>query len=522
MPKIYKDKICGYQLEYTIAGTRIGIKREDEINYQWIDLLMIGLDFVWDGTKLGVKKGLDTDYQYLDVGGANLEFDWNGYELGVRQEGETNYIYTNLRGASFEYIWNGTKLGIKTSDDANFSFVELKGEQGDPNTLSIGSVQMVDYNMGAVSITGTAPNQILNLDLPVAEPTNFTVGTVGEAEEFAVNITGTAPNQKINFLLKRGNDLEFNWSDTKLGVRSKGSTEYVYTDLKGAPGDVSLSQLENAIDEIRGEIDEKIGDIDLSSISSIPYGSIFNYPVAATVPSGYITEDSPPLLASDYPHLVPILGTTNLAIGSLELNLTSNVSDPGFRVEFTRPPAQGQSQDAFFMFDGNTNTGYSLSGAQWTQVEIKLSGEKAKAIKDYSDNLRPVRIRVRGTYVNNSNNNAQPQVYIGNGQVLMISGSWIAGRGETIEFDVMLDCEQSKWSINKEDEHISLHINFQNGSLNIKELEFLDVPRATSNTYIKVPLVFSSMLKETNGNGEGGLENAEITNIMYMGEVNNE
>lgn len=54
---------------------------------------------------------------------------------------------------------------------------------------------------------------------------------------------------------ENGKSLQFNWNGTQLGIRTEGSTEYIYVDLKGNkgdkgdkgdPGEVTLEQLNNA------------------------------------------------------------------------------------------------------------------------------------------------------------------------------------------------------------------------------------------------------------------------------------
>lgn len=101
------------------------------------------------------------------------------------------------------------------------AFIEANpGPQGDPgpsNTLSIGTVTTVTSETGAsATITGTSPNQTLNLNIPRGidgvlggpGPSNvLTVGTVttGAAGVNAeVAITGTSPDQVINFVIPRG------------------------------------------------------------------------------------------------------------------------------------------------------------------------------------------------------------------------------------------------------------------------------------------------------------------------------
>ena len=107
-------------------------------------------------------------------------------------------------------IQGGTWANLLTLD-------EIKGAKGDPNTLSIGTVQG-GTNAGA-TITGTAPNQTLNLTLPKGDtgtkgdkgdkgdvgPANtLSIGTVKSGETSGASITGEAPNQTLNLTLEKG------------------------------------------------------------------------------------------------------------------------------------------------------------------------------------------------------------------------------------------------------------------------------------------------------------------------------
>jgi hypothetical protein len=87
------------------------------------------------------------------------------------------------------------------------------GPAGPANTLSIGTVTS---GTAAATITGTAPNQTLNLVLqkgdtgatgpvgPAGPANTLTVGTVNSGSSPSVTITGTAPNQTLNVVLARG------------------------------------------------------------------------------------------------------------------------------------------------------------------------------------------------------------------------------------------------------------------------------------------------------------------------------
>lgn len=95
-----------------------------------------------------------------------------------------------------------------------------KGDTGPANTLSIGTVQK--GNDAAATITGTAPNQTLNLTLPKGDkgdtgekgdkgdtgstgPANsLSIGTVESGSTAVATITGTAPEQTLNLTLPKG------------------------------------------------------------------------------------------------------------------------------------------------------------------------------------------------------------------------------------------------------------------------------------------------------------------------------
>lgn len=76
------------------------------------------------------------------------------------------------------------------------------GQTGPANTLTVGVV-----NTGAnasATITGNAPNQTLDLTLPYGPANTLTIGTVNSDVTPAATITGTAPNQTLNLTLPKG------------------------------------------------------------------------------------------------------------------------------------------------------------------------------------------------------------------------------------------------------------------------------------------------------------------------------
>lgn len=91
------------------------------------------------------------------------------------------------------------------------------GPPGPANILTIGNVTKGDE--ASASITGTSPNQKLNLVLPKGDPgpqgetgsvgpngpaNTLTIGSVTKGDEASANITGNSPNQELNLVLPKG------------------------------------------------------------------------------------------------------------------------------------------------------------------------------------------------------------------------------------------------------------------------------------------------------------------------------
>lgn len=79
------------------------------------------------------------------------------------------------------------------------------GPRGPANSLAIGTV--VTGIPAAANITGTPPNQILNLQLPPGPPNSLAIGTVTTlppGSSATATITGTPPNQTLNLGIPAG------------------------------------------------------------------------------------------------------------------------------------------------------------------------------------------------------------------------------------------------------------------------------------------------------------------------------
>ena len=84
----------------------------------------VGLHFVWDGTKLGVKREDETEYTYVDLKGPQGIQGPKGDRGGTGPQGPA--------GKSVDFVWDGTRLGIRLEGETAYQYVDLKGDKGDP------------------------------------------------------------------------------------------------------------------------------------------------------------------------------------------------------------------------------------------------------------------------------------------------------------------------------------------------------------------------------------------------------
>lgn len=83
-----------------------------------------GLHFVWDGTKLGVKREDEIEYTYVDLKGPQGIQGPKGDRGDIGPQGPA--------GKSVEFVWDGTRLGIRLEGETAYQYVDLKGDKGDP------------------------------------------------------------------------------------------------------------------------------------------------------------------------------------------------------------------------------------------------------------------------------------------------------------------------------------------------------------------------------------------------------
>lgn len=203
----------GFSLEFLWDGTSLGVKREDQDQYTFVNLkgdkgdTGLGLEYSWDGTSLGVRVEGDSQYTFVNLKGEqgySIEYDWDNTSLGVKREDEASYTYTNLKGDqgySIEYEWVGTSLGVKREDEPTYTYSNLKGDKGDQG-------HSIEYQWDGTS-----------LGIKRDDESNFTFS----------DLEGDKGD--------KGDSLEYNWQGTNLGVRVEGDPQYSYTNLKGDKGD---------------------------------------------------------------------------------------------------------------------------------------------------------------------------------------------------------------------------------------------------------------------------------------------
>ena len=85
---------------------------------------------------------------------------------------------------------------------AEFTVPTAQGVPGPVNKLTVGTV--TEGPSASVTITGDAPEQVINLVLPRALVNELEVGDVTSGPVPEITITGTPPNQVIDFVLPKG------------------------------------------------------------------------------------------------------------------------------------------------------------------------------------------------------------------------------------------------------------------------------------------------------------------------------
>jgi len=172
---------------------------------------------------------------------------------------------------------NGDTVAVTVSPAGAQGPQGQQGSAGPANTLSIGTVTS---GTAAATITGTSPSQVLNLVLPVgstgatgskgdtgsqgpAGPANtLSIGTVTSGTA-AATITGTAPNQTLNLVLQPG----ATGATGATGPQGPAGTVNLADETPQPLGTASAG---TALSAARADHVHAVGSITYSSLSGIP------------------------------------------------------------------------------------------------------------------------------------------------------------------------------------------------------------------------------------------------------------
>lgn len=168
--------------------------------------------YMYCNKSINAQEEAPDDYEYwLDV----IQTKLADIDDALEEVGNLDIDATKIGKVATVSITD--KDGITKSVEITDGTDGEKGETGPANTLAIGNV--VKGDEANASITGDAPNQTLNLVLPKGDkgekgdtgntgatgPSNvLSIGTVTKGESASATITGTSPNQVLNLVLPKG------------------------------------------------------------------------------------------------------------------------------------------------------------------------------------------------------------------------------------------------------------------------------------------------------------------------------
>lgn len=205
----------GQPVELRTTSTHLQWRRVGQPN--WTNLVPLvetgsALDFNWDGTQLGVKRQTEATYTYVDLlgpkgdkgdkgdtgnTGPGLEFTWSGTQLGVRVAGETTYTFTNLKGDKGDKGDTGPKGDKGDTGDV--------GPPGPPIQVGDG---LEDAGGGVVGVDNTVVRTSRSVstgagltgggDLSADRTISITPGGVGTSE-LADNAVTPAKSARLGF-----------------------------------------------------------------------------------------------------------------------------------------------------------------------------------------------------------------------------------------------------------------------------------------------------------------------------------
>jgi hypothetical protein len=283
-------------------------------------------------------------------------------------------------------VGNGDTVNVTIASTGERGPSGSTGAAGPANTLSIGTV--ASGSTASATITGTAPTQVLSLVIPAGAkgdtgaagsvgatgstgpsgPANsLSIGTVTSGTA-AATITGTAPNQTLNLVLQKG--------DT--GAQGPaGPTGPAVNLTDETPQPLGTASAGTALSAARADHVHAVGSITYSSLSGIP--STF----APAAHSHAVSDVTGLQTALDGKQAAGTYAT--LVGGQVPSSMLPSFVDDVIDVGGTLP-ATGDVGKIYVVSSGaNTNKIYRWSGS--TFVEISPSPGSTDSVTEGSVNL---------------------------------------------------------------------------------------------------------------------------------------
>jgi len=260
----------GVGLSFTWIGTELGIKRDDQESYVFVDLKGINGEQGLQGTQGIDGRGLVFDLN-SSTGLLRIKYDgqddiyYKSYNImGIQGEkgikGDVGPAGTNgSDGTSIQYVWDGTKLGIKTDLEETFVYTDLTGPIGPTgNTGPIGDIgpqgstglQGKDGPQGETGEAGpVGPIGLTGKDGPIGpQGSDGPIGLTG--------LTGDIGPQGLSGL--DGRSIEINVIGTKMYWKYTDETNYtrfieIPAGQDGLNAESLIFNVENGILQIKHE-----------------------------------------------------------------------------------------------------------------------------------------------------------------------------------------------------------------------------------------------------------------------------
>ena len=243
-----------------------------------------------------------------------------------------------------------------------------------------------------------------------------------------------------------GKNLEFIWDEYELGVRQEGETDYQFTYLrgeKGEAGDVSLEQLEQAIQEAKTDLENEIANIpkvtktseltndsgfitanDIPEVDLEPYALKTQIPTSLPASDVYdwAKEATKPTYTSAE---VGALASNGTAVNASKVNNALTLQIAGT----TKNTFNGSSAQTFNIPNASTSTSGVMTTTQVTTLNnhaTEINNLKSTVVSGKTSVANAINGKL-GTTLSNQTSFADMAYYIGTIPILSIENLYVGG-----------------------------------------------------------------------------------------------